>query len=399
MSTKRPLSLRASALKPSMTMAITAKAKKLKRDGADVVSFAAGEPDFKTPPHICEAAKRAVDEGLHGYLPNPGMPELREAICARFREDIGVEYAPEQTLVSPGGKYSLYLAVQAMIDPGDEVIVPSPYWVSYPAMVELAGGRPVVLEAREEDGFAVTADAVAACITPQTKTLILNSPSNPSGAVVPPGEIEKIGRVLEENGIFCISDEIYDKLVYGENVHKSVAAVGDYCLRHTVVVNGCSKAYAMTGWRIGIAAGDPTIIKAMASLQSQSTSNACSIAQAAAVAAFGGPQDCVGDMRAEFDRRRQLIVGLLNDIEGVSCAEPGGSFYVFPNIEPLLGRTLAGVTIEAPMDFCNVALDTYEVACVPGEPFGSNRHVRLSYATGREQIEKGCARLKELIEG
>ncbi|MBN2712550.1 MAG: pyridoxal phosphate-dependent aminotransferase, partial [Planctomycetes bacterium] len=362
MSAKDALSKRAADGQPSMTLAVTAKAKQLKAEGKDVVSFAAGEPDFKTPAHICAAAKKAIDDGLHGYLPNPGMPALRQAVCDKFKEDIGVEYVPNNILVSPGAKYSLYLAIETLIEEGDEVILPAPYWVSYPEMVRLAGGTTVYLQTSEEAGFSFTADDLAKMITPKTKLLILNSPSNPTGGIIPPAEIEKIGKLLEEKGVWCISDEIYDKLVYGDAVHKSIASVSDYCKAHTIVVNGVSKTYAMTGWRIGYAAGDEVIIKAMANIQSQATSNACSIAQAAALEALTGPQDCVKEMHAEFAKRQKLIVDLLNDIEGVSCRTPGGAFYVLPNISGVFGKTIGGVEIKTPMDFCNVALEQILVA-------------------------------------
>lgn len=398
-SVKNALSARAAAGEPSMTMAITAKAKKLKAEGKKVISFAAGEPDFKTPAHICAAAKKAIDDGLHGYVANAGMPELREAVVARFKQDIGVSYAPAQVLVSPGAKFSLFLAALAIVDEGDEVVLPSPYWVSYPEMTRLACGKTVFLETGEKNGFAVTAADIEKKLTPRTKALILTSPSNPTGAVVPEEEIVKIGKLLEQKGLYCIADEIYDKLIYGGARHKSIASVSDYCREHTIVVNGVSKAYAMTGWRIGYAAGPKEIITAMDDLQSQSTSNACSIAQAASVAALTGPQDCVEKMRAEFEARRDLLVRLLNGIAGVSCAVPGGAFYAFPNISGALGRKMQGVQVNTPMEFCTAALDQALVAPVPGEAFGSDQHIRLSYATSRENIEEGCARLKKLIEG
>lgn len=399
MSSKSPLSQRAAAGRPSLTMAITAKAKAKTSEGKDVVSFAAGEPDFRTPDHICEAAKKAIDDGLHGYLPNAGMPALRVAVSERLAADIGVTFAPEQVLISPGGKYSLYLAFQAMIDPGDEVLLPSPYWVSYPDMVELAGGTTTLIPTNANNGFKLTVEMIEPHITPKTKLLILNSPSNPSGAVIPPSEIARIGALLERHGLYCISDEIYDKLVYGANRHCSIASVSDYCYEHTIVCNGCSKAYAMTGWRIGYAAGRADVLKAMSNIQSQSTSNACSIAQAAALAAVGGPQDCVGEMRRAFDVRRSLIVERLNAIEGVTCAEPGGAFYVLPDVSGVLGRTLKGKVVDTPFALCDLALDESLVACVPGEAFGTDKHIRLSYATSEAQIEEGCARLKDLIEG
>ncbi|MCX7935795.1 MAG: pyridoxal phosphate-dependent aminotransferase, partial [Planctomycetota bacterium] len=271
---KQVLSRRAAALKPSATLAMNAKAKQLKAEGKDVIGFAAGEPDFPTPGHIVEAAqKAAADSAYHKYTANAGLPKLQEAVCRRLQEDIGVKYEPKQILVSPGAKYSLYLAFMALLDEGDEVVLPSPYWVSYPEMVALAGAKTVFLPTDERRGFSFTADDLAACLTPRTKLLILNSPCNPTGGVVPPAEIEKIGKLLEQKGIWCVSDEIYDKLIYGDNRHKSIAAVSDYCREHTIVVNGVSKTYAMTGWRIGFAAGPAAVIKAMDDLQSQSTSN------------------------------------------------------------------------------------------------------------------------------
>ena len=394
-----PLSQRAQTGKPSMTMAITAKAKALKAEGKDVISFAAGEPDFKTPKHICEAAHKAIDDGLHGYLPNPGMPELRKAVCDWMLKENGVQYKPAEILVSPGAKFNLFLALQAMVDPGDEVIIPAPFWVSYPEMVLLVDGVPVILETNEADGFNVTAEMLEKKITSKTKLLVLNSPSNPSGVVISAGEIKKIGALLEKKGIWCLSDEIYSRLLFDGAKHFSIAAVSDYCREHTVVVNGCSKAYAMTGWRIGFSAAPEVLTKAMDNIQSQSTSNACSIAQAAALVALTGEQECVEKMRKSFEQRRDLIVGLLNGIKGVTCATPGGAFYVLPNIKQVFGRTLAGRMVNNPTDFCQLAIEHSLVACVPGEAFGTDDHIRLSYATSVEQIEKGCARLKELIEG
>lgn len=396
---RSPLSQRASNSQPSMTMAITAKAKELKAAGKDVVSFAAGEPDFKTPAHICAAAHKAIDDGMHGYTANPGTPELRSAICAWFKKENGVSYEPKNILVSPGAKYNIFLAMQAMIDPGDEVIIPAPYWVSYPEMTQLVGGTPVIVETKEENGFDLSAEMIAAKITDKTKLLILNSPSNPSGAVFSEKAIREIGALMEQKGIYCISDEIYSRLLFGGTKHFSIAAVSDYCREHTVVINGCSKAYAMTGWRIGFSAAPAKITTAMADIQSQSTSNACSIAQAAALAAVTGDQECVEAMRKDFEGRRDLIVGLLNGIKGVSCLTPGGAFYVLPNISKVLGKTIAGVEVKTPSDFCQLALEKALVACVPGESFGAPEFIRLSYATSRAQIEKGCARLKELIEG
>ncbi len=398
MSEKTPLSMRAAAGKPSMTMAISAKAKGFKAEGKDVVSFAAGEPDFKTPDHICQEAIKAINSGMHGYLPNPGLPALRKAVCGWLKDDMAVEYDFTQILVSPGAKFSVYLAIQAIIDPDDEVLLPAPYWVSYPEMVGLAGGSTVVVPTDEANGFELTAAMIEDKITPKTKALILNSPSNPSGAVISKEEIGKIAALLEKYGIYCISDEIYSKLLYSGNKHYSVAAVSDYAKEHTIVINGCSKAYAMTGWRIGFAAGSEKIIKAMANIQSQSTSNACTIAQPAALAAVTGDQGCVESMRQEFEERQKLIVELLNDIQGVECPVPGGAFYVLPDISKCLGKEYNGKMINTPFELCDILLEEQNVACIPGEAFGTNKHIRMSYATSRADIEKGCKRIKEFLE-
>lgn len=392
-----PLSDRAQQISPSMTMAITTKARALAREGVDICSFSAGEPDFRTPDHICAAAKFAIDNGLHGYLANAGMPELRTAVTHAFQKGIGVHYDPAQTLVSPGGKCSLALAFLALLDPGDEVLLPAPYWVSYIDMARIAGAETRIVPTQEENNFLLTAAMLEEHITPKTKFLILNSPCNPTGAVIHESELREIAALLERHNLLCISDEIYDKLLFGGATHTSIASVSPYAQAHTVVVNGCSKAYAMTGWRIGYAAGPLEIITAMGNLQSQMTSNACSIAQAAALAALEGPQDCVETMRQAFEKRRTLIVKLLNGIEGVRCSTPEGAFYVLPDIRSVFGKTLRGRTIHSSMEFCEVALEA-GVACVPGEAFGTDHHIRLSYATSEAMIEKGCARLKELIE-
>ena len=395
---RRILSERAVGGKPSVTLAIAAKAKKMKAEGADVVSFAAGEPDFRTPQHICDAGIKAINDGMHFYLPNTGLPALKQAICERCKIDNGVEYDADQIIVSAGAKFSLFLAFGALLDPGDEILLPAPYWVSYPEMAKIFGAKTVFIPTDAENGFKLTAEMVDKAVTPRTKLLVLNSPCNPTGTVIEPEEIRRIAAVLQKHGIFCISDEIYQKLIFGDTAHLSIASVSEYAKAHTVVVYGCSKTYSMTGWRIGYAAGDAGIIKAMANIQSQATSNACSIAQAAAAAAFGGPQDCVEEMRREFEERRNLIVRLLNDIDGVKCHTPGGAFYVLPDISAVLGSKMVTQTVNTPEEFCTLALDAYEVACVPGEAFGAPQNIRLSYATSRAAIEKGCARLKEMIE-
>lgn len=393
------LSRRVLELEPSATLAMSAKAKKLAAEGADVISFSVGEPDFNTPAYICEAAKKAIDDGMHGYTAVGGIPELRKAIAASLTTSTGVTYAPEQTVASPGGKYSVYLTLMALLNPGDEVIIPAPYWVSYPEMVRLVGGVPVIVNAHEKDMFAVHPDELEAAITSKTKMIILNSPSNPTGQVVPPEIIGEIGRVMEKHGIWCLSDEIYSRLVFGDAVHRSIASVSEYCREHTVVVNGCSKTYAMTGWRLGWIGARREIAAAVENLQGQTCSNPSNPAQAAALAALNGPQESVGTMRNAFERRRNIIFKLLNDIQDVSVLMPSGAFYALPNISAVLGREMGGVIVRTPTDFCTVALEKIHVAMVPGEAFGAPEHVRLSYATSEESIREGCRRIKDLVEG
>ncbi|MCC8108409.1 MAG: pyridoxal phosphate-dependent aminotransferase [Planctomycetes bacterium] len=396
---KEVLSRRVLELEPSATLAMNAKVKKLNAEGKKVISFSVGEPDFKTPKHICDAAKKAIDDGMHGYTAVAGVPELRKAIAASLTRDTGVEFKPEQTVASPGGKYAIYLALLALINPGDEVIIPAPYWVSYPEMVRLVGGVPVIVDTREEDLFAVSPEALDAAITPQTKAIILTSPSNPTGQIVPAEVIAEIGAICDRRGIWCISDEIYNHLIFGGAKHKSIASVSDYCRDHTVVVNGCAKTYAMTGWRIGWTGSPVAVAKAIDDLQGQTCSNTCTIAQAAAIEALNGPQDCVAEMRSHFERRCGIIYELLNDIPGITCAMPKGAFYALPNVSGLFGKTLGGVTVKCPTDLANVALDKALIAMVPGEAFGAPNHVRLSCATSDENIREGCRRLKELVVG
>lgn len=393
------LSRRVIELEPSATMAMNAKAKKLAAEGASVISFSVGEPDFKTPRHICEAAKQAIDSGMHGYTAVGGTPELRKAIANDLTKSTGVKYETNQVVASPGGKYSVYLVLMALLNPGDEVIIPAPYWVSYPEMVRLVGGVPVVVTAREEDLFAVKPADLEKAVTPKTKLIILNSPSNPTGQIVPPEVIADIGEIMEKHGLWCLSDEIYHSLIFGDAVHKSVASVSEYCRQHTIVCNGCSKSYAMTGWRMGWIGARKELATAIEDLQGQTCSNPCSIAQAAAVAALNGPQDSVKTMRDEFSRRRGIIFKLLNEIPGFKFAMPQGAFYALPNISGVFGKTIGGTVVKTPMDFCTVALEKVQVAMVPGEAFGAPQHIRLSYATSEEKIREGCRRIKELIEG
>lgn len=392
------LSRRVLELEPSATMAMNAKAKKLAAEGKDVISFSVGEPDFVTPRHICDAAIKAIDGGSHGYTAVGGTPKLRKAIAGALTRDTGVDYKADQVVASPGGKYSLYLSLLALINPGDEVLIPAPYWVSYPEMVRLVGGVPVPVVTREEDLFAVTPREVEAAITPKTKLLLLTSPSNPTGQVIPPEIVEELGVLMEKRGLWCLSDEIYNHLIFGDARHKSIASVSDYCRDHTVVVNGCSKTYAMTGWRIGWIGSTREVAEAVEDLQGQTCSNPCAIAQAAAVAALEGPQDSVLRMRDAFSERCLVIHELLNAIPGFKCALPRGAFYALPNIGGLFGRTIGGRVINTSTDFCEAALELAHVAMVPGEPFAAPNHIRLSYATSEEKIREGCRRLKDLVE-
>ena len=395
----RYLSRRILELQPSATLAMDAKAKKLAVEGKNVISLSVGQPDFKTAKHICDAAKKAIDEGLHGYTPVGGIPELKKAVAERLTADTGVPYGQNQVVVSPGAKYSLYLAFQALLNEGDEIIMPSPCWVSYPEMARLAGAVPVLVRTKEEELFTLTPEALEAAITPKTKLLLLNSPSNPTGQIIPPESIEAIGRIVEKRGLWCVSDEIYMHLIFGEAKHKSIASVSDYCREHTVVVNGASKTFAMTGWRVGWVGAPARVAKAIEDMQSQTCSNPCSIAQAAAVAALSGPMNYMNEMKAEFAKRRTLIHQLLNELPDFRCSMPQGAFYAFPNISGLYGKTVGGVRITCPTDFCNVALERALVAMVPGEAFGGPDNLRISYATSQENLREACKRLRELIQG
>ncbi len=393
------LSQRVLEMEPSATMAMNDRAKQLKAEGKDIISLSVGEPDFKTPQHVCDAAKKAIDDGMHGYTPVSGIPELKKAIAKSLTRSTGVEYQTNQVVASPGGKYSIYLTLMSLVNPGDEVVIPAPYWVSYPEMVRLVGGTPVIVETKEENLFVLTPKALKKAISPKTKLLILNSPSNPSGQIIPSEAIVEIGRIMERERIWCLSDEIYNQLIFGDAGHKSIASVSDYCREYTVVADGCSKTYAMTGWRLGYIGAHPEVAKAIDDLQGQTCSNPCSIAQAAAVAALDGPQESVGIMRARFEQRGKLITKLLSDIPGFKVNEPRGAFYSLPNISGLFGKTVCGRVIESGVDFTNLALEKAHVAMVPGLPFGVPEHIRLSFATSEENIEIACQRLKDLVVG
>jgi len=374
---------------PSMTLSIAAKAKAMKAEGLDVCSFSAGEPDFGTPEHIKTATKQALDDEKTRYGPAAGEPELRSAIAQKLRTDNGLDYQAKNVIVTNGGKQSLYNLMQVLLDPGDEVIVPAPYWVSYPEMVKLAGGEPVIVESTAKQDFKLTPEQIQAAITPKTRLLVFNSPSNPTGMVYTPDEVRAIAKIVVDNDILVVSDEIYEKVLYDDAEHLSIGSIGPEIFERTIVAHGFAKAYAMTGWRLGYLAGPVELIKAVTTLQSQSTSNVCSFAQYGAIAALEGSQDCVQTMLKAFAERRLVMLKGLNDIPNVYCPEPKGAFYVFPNI----AQTGVGS-----IEFCERLLEEKHVAAVPGAAFGNDSCIRMSYATDLATIEKGLARLAAFIE-
>ncbi|HWO18078.1 MAG TPA: pyridoxal phosphate-dependent aminotransferase [Kofleriaceae bacterium] len=393
------LASRLDPIKPSITLAVTAKAARLKAEGVDVVSFGAGEPDFDTPAHIKDAVRAALDKGGVGkYTEVGGVLPLRRAIAAELAGVHRMVIEPDQVLVSNGAKHSLYNLFMALIDPGDEVLIPAPYWVSYPDMVMLAGGRPVILETRAIDDFAVTAEQVAAAVSPRTRAIVLNNPSNPTGAVYTRAQIEALAKVVVERDLLVISDDIYRQLVYGDAEYVSIAAVSPEVAARTILVDGVSKTYAMTGWRIGYTAGPLPVIKAMAKIQGQSTSNPTHAAQIGALAALTGPQECVAEMRQAFDERRVEMVRLLRAIPGVSCREPKGAFYAFPDLSAFVGkRSPEGAILDDDVQLCDWLVDVGKVAVVPGSGFGAPGFVRLSYACSMGSIRDGVERLKHAL--
>lgn len=392
------LSPRALNCAPSPTLAITAKANQLKADGHDVLGFGAGEPDFDTPQHIKDAAIDALAKGKTKYTPSAGIPELRKAIVDKLKTDNNLDYAPGNVIVSCGGKHTLYNIFQAMVSEGDEVVIPAPYWVSYPEQVKLADGTPVILQTTDETNFAPTIDQLTAAITPKTKIVVLNSPSNPTGAMWPRATIEALAELAIQHDFYVISDEIYEKIVYDANEFISIAALGPEIKKRTFTVNGMSKAYSMTGWRLGYVAAEAEYVGAMNRLQDQSTSNPTSIAQWAGLAALTGDQSFLAEWCTEFDARRKLIVAGLNGIDGLSCLMPEGAFYVFPKVSALYGKTTPeGKTLASGDDVADYLLATQKVAVVPGSGFGADDYVRLSYATSRATIEKGVARIAEAV--
>jgi aspartate aminotransferase len=391
------LAQRLKTLAPSSTLAVQAKAKELRARGVDVISFGAGEPDFDTPARIKDAAVAAMQRGYTKYTEVGGVPEVRAAVCAKFKRDNGLDYTPAEVVVSCGAKHTLFNLMVSVLDPGDEVIVPSPFWVSYPEQVKLVGGTPVAVATEESTGFDLDPEQVRRAVTPRTKVIIVNSPNNPTGAVFSRAALEDVARLAVERDLLVVSDECYEALTF-EGRHISIASFGPEIKARTLVVNTCSKAYAMTGWRIGYAAGPRELIRAMTDVQSQVTSNPSSIAQYAAVEALTGPQDEVAKMAGEFDRRRRLIVEGLNGLPGVRCVMPRGAFYAFANISGLFGRrTRAGTTLATSLDVTAFLLEEARVAVVPGVDFGSDAHVRLSYATSAELIREGLARMGAAI--
>jgi len=392
------ISARVAAITESATLAVDAKAKALKAAGEPVIGFGAGEPDFPTPEHIVEAAVAACrTPRFHKYTPAAGLPELRDAVAVKTKRDSGLEVTAAQVLVTNGGKHAVYNTFATLLDPGDEVLLPAPYWTTYPEPIRLAGGVPVVLPTDESTGFRVTVDQLDAAVTERTKVLMFVSPSNPTGAVYPPAEVEAIGRWAAERGIWVVTDEIYEHLTYGDHVFSSIATLVPELADRCVVLNGVAKTYAMTGWRVGWMIGPPDVVKAAANLQSHATSNVANVSQAAALAAVTGDLSAVAEMRAAFDRRGRTMVRLLSGIPGVHVLEPQGAFYAFPNLATYLGRTIRGVTPWSTVELCGVLLDQAKVALVPGEAFDAPGYARMSFALGDDDLGEGCQRISDLL--
>jgi aspartate/methionine/tyrosine aminotransferase len=392
------ISERIAAISESATLAVDAKAKALKAAGRPVIGFGAGEPDFPTPDYIVEAAAQACREPrFHKYTPAGGLPELRAAIAAKTLRDSGLSVEASQVLVTNGGKQAVYEAFATLLDPGDEVILPAPYWTTYPESIKLAGGVPVVVQTNETTGYLVSVEQLEAARTDRTKVLLLCSPSNPTGGVYSREQVEAIGRWALEHGLWVVTDEIYEHLVYGGAEFHSLPVVVPEIADRTVVLNGVAKTYAMTGWRVGWLIGPADVVKAAQNLQSHATSNVCNVAQAAALAAVSGDLSAVARMRTAFDRRRQTIVRLLNDIPGVFCPEPRGAFYVYPSVKELLGKEIRGRRPQTSVELASLVLEEAEVALVPGEAFGTPGYFRLSYALGDEDLAEGVGRVAKLL--
>ena len=400
MNTPSRIAQRVAAITPSATMAVDGKAKALKAAGESVIGFGAGEPDFATPDYIVQAAAAAChDPKNHRYTPAAGLPELRAAIAAKTLRDSGVQITPEQVVVTNGGKQAVYSAFTVLLDAGDEVLLPAPYWTTYPEPIELAGGVPIILQTDESTGFRVTVEQLEAARTPKTKLLVFVSPSNPTGAVYPAEQITEIGEWALKHGIIVVTDEIYEHLVYGDAVHHSIQALVPELADQCVILNGVAKTYAMTGWRVGWLIGPADVVKATTNLQTHLTSNVCNVAQRAALAAVEGDLSAVDEMRAVFDRRRQTMHRMLNEIPGVSCISPEGAFYAYPNLTGLLGVDLGGRTASTTVELADLVLEEVKVAFVPGEAFGTPGYGRFSFALGDEDLEEGISRIAALVNG
>lgn len=391
------LSKKAGNISPSITLEITAKANELKSKGIDVVSFGAGEPDFNTPENIIESAIKAMKDGKTKYTPAGGVLQLKETICDKFKKDNNLEYKPSQIIVSTGAKQSLANTFMAILNPGDEVLIPVPYWVSYPELVKLADGVPVFVNTNEKDNYKYTIESLNSALTSKTKAILLNSPNNPTGTIYTKDELVKIAEFAKENDLIIVSDEIYEKLIYDGNKHVSIASLSQDAYERTIVINGVSKTYSMTGWRLGYAAASEQIIKYMTSIQSHMTSNVNTIAQYAAIEALNGPVEDLNNMVQEFESRRNFMVEKLNNLDGISIIKPNGAFYIMVNISEYLNTSLNGTNIRNSLDFAKVLLEKEKVAVIPGSGFGLDNYIRLSYATSKEIIGKGIDRISDFL--
>lgn len=392
------LSRKAQAIEPSLTLAITAKAKEMKEKGIDVISFSAGEPDFNTPKNIINAAIKAMEDGNTKYTSVNGILQLREAICKKFKDDNGLEYNPSQIVVSTGAKQSLANTFLAILNPGDEVIVSTPYWVSYPELIKLADGKPVFVEGDEKSNYKFTKENLEKAVTAKTKAIVLNTPNNPTGTIYNKEELEVIADFAKKYNNIIISDEMYEKLIYDNENHISIASLSKDAYERTIVINGLSKSYAMTGWRIGYCAASEKIAKLMISIQSHVTSNVCSITQYAALEALNGPQDEITKMINEFEKRRNYMINRIESIDNLSIVKPKGAFYIMINIENCLGKEINGKVLNDSMEFCASLLENEKLAVIPGKAFGLNNYIRVSYATSMEAIKEGLNRIESFIK-
>lgn len=392
------LSRKAQAIEPSLTLAITAKAKEMKEKGIDVISFSAGEPDFNTPKNIINAAIKAMEDGNTKYTSVNGILQLREAICKKFKDDNGLEYNPSQIVVSTGAKQSLANTFLAILNPGDEVIVSTPYWVSYPELIKLADGKPVFVEGDEKSNYKFTKENLEKAVTAKTKAIVLNTPNNPTGTIYNKEELEVIADFAKKYDIIIISDEMYEKLIYDNENHISIASLSKDAYERTIVINGLSKSYAMTGWRIGYCAASEKIAKLMISIQSHVTSSVCSITQYAALEALNGPQDEITKMINEFEKRRNYMINRIESIDNLSIVKPKGAFYIMINIENCLGKEINGKILNDSMEFCASLLENEKLAVIPGKAFGLNNYIRVSYATSMEAIKEGLNRIESFIK-